>query len=320
MTERAAGSPFPVSAGLAARRGGLRAAHGDAFLARLGAMLHAGAADRVHPVCAIRASVVDALVADLGLAGATDAAVLALAAAAAIARPPISGYRVGVVGIGAASGDLYLGGNLEFPGAAITSTVHAEGFAALLARARGDRLATLVSTQTRPCAHCRQVLAEFDGAAELRLVDPLGHDLALEDVFPWPFAPSDLGQRGARTDEGGPLSLEDPAALPDDVAAALAAAGRRAHAPYSGSPAAAVLRLRDGLLVGGAVLESVAFNPSIGPAQDALVGLVAAGRRYDEIVEAWLAVRRDAPVDYEAPSRGLLAAVAPAPVRTTYWG
>jgi len=312
-------SPFPISPELAARWGGLAGARGDAFLARLGMRLYAGGADPVHPVSVIPATVVAELIADLGLADATDAAVLALAAASALARPPISSYRVGVVGIGAASGDLYLGGNLEFPGASIWHTVHAEGSAALLARARGDRLGVLASPQARPCAHCRQVLAEFEGAFEMRLIDPLGHDLRLGDVVPWPFAPGDLGQGGATADEGDAPALQEPQALPDGVAEAIAAAGRRAHAPYSGSRAAIVLRLGDGTLVGGAVLESVAFNPTVGPLQDALVGLVAAGRRYDEIAGAWLAVRRGAPVNHEAPTRDLLAAVAAVPLQTTYW-
>jgi cytidine deaminase len=313
-------SPFPITPELAARWGGLVEAKGDVFLARLGMRLYAGGADPVHPVSVIPAAVVAELIGSVGLADATDAAVLALAAAAALARPHISSHRVGVVGMGAASGDLYLGGNLEFPGASIWHTVHAEGFAALLARARGDRLGVLVSTQARPCAHCRQVLAEFDGAFEMRLIDPLGHDLRLGDVFPWPFTPGDLGQGGATDDAGEAPALEAPRSLPEGVAETLAAVGLRAHAPYSGSRAAIVLRLGDGTLVGGAVLESVAFNPTVGPLQDALVGLVAAGRRYDEIADAWLAVGRAAPINHETPTRDLLATVADAPLQTTYWG
>lgn len=311
--------PFPVSAALAARWGPLRAERGDAFLVGLGRRLFEGAGDPVHPVSVVPAAVVASLMAELGLADPLDAAILALDAAAALARPPISSYRVGVVGIGAASGDLYLGGNLEFPGASIWHTVHAEGFAALLARARGDRLAVLASTQTRPCAHCRQVLAEFEGGLDLRMVDPHGHDLRLEEVYPWPFAPGDLGQRGALPDAGPSPALLEPASLPEAIAAALASAGRRAHAPYSGCRSAVVLRLADGSLHDGACLESVAFNPTVGPLQDALVGLVAAGRRYDEIAEAWLAVPPRAAVNHEATTRDLLAAVADAPLHTTYW-
>ena len=39
------------------------------------------------------------------------------------------------------------------------------------------------------------------------------------------------------------------------------------------------------------MLESVAFNPTIGPVQDAFVGLLAAGRELEDIGAAWLAIR-----------------------------
>lgn len=45
--------------------------------------------------------------------------------AAAYARPPISEFRVGALSRGE-SGNLYFGANLEFPGLALTQTVHAE--------------------------------------------------------------------------------------------------------------------------------------------------------------------------------------------------
>ncbi len=167
-------SPFAPNLGLAARWGDLRPSLGAAFAARLADLREGAGRDRRHPAAVVPAAVVAQLVAEFTLADAREAALLALDAAAALARAPISGYRVGVAGIGAVSGDLILGGNLEFPGAAIAHTVHAEGFATLLARARGEHLAVLASTQARPCAHCRQVLAEMDGALALRLIDPQG--------------------------------------------------------------------------------------------------------------------------------------------------
>jgi cytidine deaminase len=164
----------------------------------------------------------------------------------------------------------------------------------------------------------------MDGGLDLRLVDPLGHDLRLGDLIPWPFSPADLGQAGVvpgRTpgSPSGDLAVADLAA-PGDIAVALEVAGALAHAPYSRCPAAVALRLADGSVVAGAVLESVAFNPTIGPLEDALVGLVAAGRASVEIREAWLAERRGALVNHAAPARDLLAAVAPAVgLQTTYW-
>jgi cytidine deaminase len=308
---------------LAARWGNLRPSLGAAFSARLADVRDGAGRDRRHPAAVIPAGSLAQLVAEFGLADTREAALLTLDAAASLARAPISGYRVGVVGIGALSGDLMLGGNLEFPGASIAHTVHAEAFATLLARARGEHLAVLASTQARPCAHCRQVLAEMSGAWALKLIDPQGHELGLDELFPWPFAPGDLGEVGARAAEGATLTLSPAATgddVPADIAAALVAASGRAHAPYSRDRSVIVLRLGDGSLVSGAVLESVAFNPTIGPLADALVGLDAAGRGSAAIRDAWLAIRRSAVVNHEAPARDLLAAVAPTVrLQTTYW-
>jgi cytidine deaminase len=81
-----------------------------------------------------------------------------------------------------------------------------------------------------------------------------------------------------------------------------------------------VLRLADDRLLEGSVLESVAFNPTIGPLQDALVALAAADIPTSAIREAWLGVAAAARVDHEGPTRDLLAAVAPAAtLHITYW-
>jgi cytidine deaminase len=319
------GPPFAPDPRLAARRADLVATLGAAFDERLAVARAAGGLDRAHPRAVIPAAVVAELVRDLGLRDVEEAMLLAIATARSLARPPVSGYRVGAVGLTARSGDLVLGGNLELPGASIWQTVHGEGFVTLLARARGERLVTLALAEARPCAHCRQVLAEMDGAhtpgGGLRLIDPAGHALRLADVYPWPFTPGDLGMTGdapgagART--GPPLADQG---LPPGVADTLLAAGRRAHAPYSGAPAAVALRLRGDVHVGGAVLESVAFNPTIGPVQDALVVLLAGGHEPDDVEAAWLAVPRDAPVGHEAAARDALAAATPgAPLHVTYW-
>jgi cytidine deaminase len=320
-------SPFGVDPALAARRRDVITRLGPAFPRHLATALEATGRDATHPAGVIPAAAVERLVRELALEGAEEVMILALETARDLARAPVSGYRVGAVGLAAGSGDLVLGGNLELPGASIWQTVHGEGFVTLLARARGETIATLAISQARPCAHCRQVLAEMDGAlgtggaGGLRLVDPAGHVLRLADLYPWPFEPGDLGEAGARPAERPwpDLSLAD-AAIPPEIAGALLAAGRRSHAPYSGTPAAVALRLPGGGLATGAVLESVAFNPTIGPAQDALVGLLAAGRDLLDIERAWLAIPRGARVGHEAATRDALAAAAPGiPLLVTYW-
>jgi len=315
------GSPFTVDPTLAERRGGLVQRSGETFGAALAEAMAGPERDPRHPTAVIPRVVVTRLVEAFGLRDADEAMLLALETARAIARPPISGYRVGAVGLAAESGDLVLGGNLELVGASIAHTVHAEGFVTLLARARGERLAALALTQARPCAHCRQVLTEMEGAAGLRVIDPGGHVLAVADLYPWPFGPGDLDESGAvPSTVAFPYLGLDGSTVPGPVADLLLETGRTAHAPYSGVPAAVVLRLSNGTLVAGSVLESVAFNPTIGPVQDALVRLVAMGAGPVDIEGAWLAVPRGASVNHEASSRDALAALAPGvALQTGYW-
>ena len=283
--------------------------------------LVAAVAARVTRDARVPAADVAELVATFGLDGAEAAMFAALPAATARADPPISRYRVGAVGLEAPSGDLLLGGNLEFPGVDLRATVHAEGSVALRAHARGTSIAALAIDSARPCAYCRQTLVEFAWARDLRVIDPAGHDRSMDDLVPWPFTPRDLGAAGAVPGAVAwpDLRVEDPA-VPVDVARALEAAGRRAHAPYSSCPSAVVLRLHDGRLVAGMPIENVAFDPSVGPLTVAFVLLRAGGDGYADIASAWLAARSDGPVDDIPPTRVLLGAIAPdATLVTTTW-
>jgi cytidine deaminase len=308
--------PFPVDPVAAARLRDLVPASGEAVAAEVGAIV---AARRGDPATAatVPAAAVRDLMARHGLASAAEVALLALPAARSIARPPISGYRVGVVGVEAGSGDLVLGGNLEFPGFDLWATVHAEGFASLRARARGAALATLALTEAHPCAHCRQTLMESAAAGGLVVVDLLGHALPLDRIYPWAFGPAALGERGdvpagrawvaaAIVDPAGAMDLD--AVTADALTRALV----RAHAPYGTAPSAAALRLADGRVLGGGCVESVAFNPTITALQAALVEVVAIGADPSDVVGAWLARVPGSAADPEPAFRGLIHAVAPA--------
>jgi cytidine deaminase len=265
----------------------------------------------------IAASDVAALVGTYGLAGPEDVMLLALPAAAALADPPISNYRVGAVGQEIPGGDLLLGGNLEFPQADLGRTLHAEGVVAIRAFGRETGISALAVAEARPCAYCRQTIAEFAWAASVRIIDPLGHSLTMADLYPWPFAPGDLSEPAAKagTVSWPDLAIADP--IPGDVAALLIRTGARAHAPYSRCPAAVVLRLRDDRLIAGATIESVAFNPTIGPLQSALANLRASGAIYADIESAYLAARSDGAVDDVRPTRDLLATISPDVALTT---
>lgn len=254
-----------------------------------------------------------ALVARFELADLAELMVLAVGAAKALARPPISRFEVGAVGLEAGSGDLIFGGNVEFPGTHLGFTLHGEGFVATRAFSRGTALSVIAIGEAHPCAHCRQYLSEFVWGEGLRLIDPLGHDLGLDALYPWPFDPGYLGERGA-----GPgvrnwpgLRVRGGDHAPDGLIETLLEAGSRSHTPYSRCPAAIALTLADGQTIVGTAIESVAFNPTIQPLQSAIVDLLAHGYAYDDIRTAALGTVRGGAVDYARASAELLAAVAP---------
>lgn len=252
------------------------------------------------------------LVAGFGMGSPTELALIALPVARRLSRPLISGYQVAAVGIEADTGDLLLGGNLEFPGTDLGTTIHAEGFVTLRARRRGRTLTTVALQDAHPCAHCRQVLSESAAADGLVLVDPTGTRLRLADLYPWPFGPASLSVDGDVPGRVVWPALEVIGVAPaGDVAGPLLAAGARAHAPYSGAPSAAVLRTRDGRMLSAGCLESGAFNPSISALQAALVELAAAGIDASDVTEGWLGCTAGGTVDPEPGFRTLLGAVAP---------
>lgn len=246
---------------------------------------------------------VDRLVAQFGLGGVEDLMLLALPAAQEIAHPPISDFHVGAVGLEVETGNLVLGGNVEFPGTHLGYTVHGEGFVFTRAFSRGTSIKTIAIGEAHPCAHCRQYLSEFAATQNLTLIDPLGHRLTMGQLFPWPFDPNYLGETGAVPGKRlWTLAADDPL---------LREAGERAHTPYSKCPGALVLTLDDGSMVRGSAIESVAFNPTMGPLQAALIDLIAHGRSYDEIVSAKLGTVCGGAVDYTMSTDELLGKVAP---------
>ena len=307
-------APFRTDEAAARRLAGLAGTLGAEVETALREVVAASVAPRADPLAAstVPAAEVARLVDRFGLASERELALLALPVAGALADPPISGYHVAAVGIEAETGDIVLGGNLEFPGTDLGTTIHAEGFVSLRVRRRGRTLKTLAVREAHPCAHCRQTLSEADAADRLEIVDLLGHELTLADLYPWPFRPTALGVPGDRPDTvtwpdlafGG----ERP---PGAIADLLLEAGGRAHAPYSRAPSAVVLRLGDGRLVAAGCVESVAFNPTISATQAALVEVAATGAKRAEVTAGWLARTAGGAVDPAAGFKALLAAVAP---------
>jgi cytidine deaminase len=172
----------------------------------------------------------------------------------------------------------------------------------------------LALNRAHPCAHCRQYISEFAASAGLTLIDTLGHRLSLADIYPWPFAPSALGEVGAVPGIVHWPNLTGDG--PDD----LLEAGRRAWTPYSGSPSAAVVETDDGRRFAGQAVESVAFNPTMPPLQSALIAARAHGYAWADIRAAWLGTTVGGDVDMTRSSQELLTVIAPdAPLTVVDW-
>jgi cytidine deaminase len=303
-------SPFPTDPTRAAAH---QARSADAPAIRAAALDGLGAATG-HVVPAARAAEV---IERFGLTDVEALMLLLLDDARTLADPPISGYWVGIVGLEQDTGDLVLGGNLEFPGTHLGTTVHGEGFVMTRAYQRGTSIATLALNRAHPCAHCRQYISEFAASAGLTLIDTLGHRLSLADIYPWPFAPSALGEMGAVPGIDHNPNLDVTGVdLRDDVHAALVDAGRRAWTPYSGCPSAVVLEMSDDTSWSGAAVESVAFNPTMPPLQSALIAARAHGYAWSDIRAAWLGTTLGGDVDMSRPTVDLLAVIAPDAVLT----
>ncbi|MBU1307803.1 MAG: cytidine deaminase [Alphaproteobacteria bacterium] len=292
-------NPFVADAAVPARL----ARHSDADKARLvteaTALIHDGI---------MAASDAQALVASHGIDSVADLMLLLIEFAKNFAQPPISHFLVGAIGLEAESGDLVFGGNVEFPGTHLGTTLHGEGFVATRAFNRGTRLTVIAIGEAHPCAHCRQYLSEFAGGPALLLIDPLGHSLPLSALYPWPFDPGYLGEAGAMA---GAVNWPALHGTTGSVPPALLAAGKRSHTPYSRCPGAVMLALADGAVITGSAIESVAFNPSMSPLQSAIVDLLARGYRYGDITGAVLGYVVDGAVDYRASTTELLATIAP---------
>ena len=268
----------------------------------------------------LTADIAAELVAAFGLPSVHDLMCLLLHVAKDIARPSISGFHVGAVGLEAETGHLILGGNVEFPGTHLGFTLHGEGFVFTRAMNRGTNISVIAIGEAHPCAHCRQCLAEYAASEKLELIDPLGHRLTLAQLYPWPFDPDYLGESGAvpGRELWPALKFDENATSP--VAETLLAWGRRSHSPYSKCPGAVLLHLKDGNVVSGHAIESVAFNPTIHPVQAAMVDLLAHGYAYSDIAGASLGTVRGGDVDYTASTRELLDRIAPgAPLLVLGW-
>ena len=211
--------------------------------------------------------------------------------AAACARADLSHFNVGAIARGV-SGTWYFGGNMEFLGATMQQTVHAEQSAISHAWLRGEKALAAITVNYTPCGHCRQFMNELNSGLALRINLPGRAPHTLKDYLPDAFGPKDLDIKTLLLDEqdhGYPLQG-------DALTQAAIKAANKSHTPYSKSPSGVALELADGTIFSGSYAENAAFNPTLPPLQGALNLLSLHGYDYPAITRAMLAERADAPL------------------------
>jgi len=221
------------------------------------------------------------------------------------ACPALTTFRVGAA-VRGTSGALYLGANLEFRGASLSQTVHAEQAALSNAFMHDEPGIAAIAVTKPPCGHCRQFLYEFSEGRDIEILLPGQPAMTLSALLSHPFGPRDLDVTK------GPLSRDKIAIQTvEGVAQAARYAAANAYAPYSNSPSGVAIRSRRGNVYCGSYIENAAFNPSLPPLQVALVAMTLANEEFSEIAEVVLAEAANNSISQLSATKSLLAAIAP---------
>ncbi|ELE0785505.1 cytidine deaminase [Salmonella enterica] len=209
--------------------------------------------------------------------------------AAACARTDLSHFNVGAI-VRGVSGNWYFGANMEFLGATMQQTVHAEQSAISHAWLCGEKGLAAVTVNYTPCGHCRQFMNELNSGLDLRIHLPGRAPHTLRDYLPDAFGPKDLEIKTLLMDEQD----HGFALTGDTLTQAAITAANKSHMPYSQSPSGVALECKDGRIFTGSYAENAAFNPTLPPLQGALNLLSLNGYDYPDIQRAILAEKGDA--------------------------
>ena len=235
-----------------------------------------------------------------------------VARAKQFAIPPISNFFVGAVAHGV-SGNLYFGANYEFPGQALSFTVHAEQAATAHAISFGETGIDLLAVSAAPCGYCRQFLNELTTASTLQIILPNTPATPLTTLLPNAFGPTDLGITAAlMSPQSHGMTVEDS----DDLIDAALKGANASYAPYSKSYAGVALRTSDGSIYTGGIAENAAFNPTMSPLEAAIVALtINGGKKYDDIIDAALVQAAGSKACQIDATRDVLATITKVPLR-----
>lgn len=259
-----------------------------------------------------------------------------------LARTPISNFHVGAVGIGGVSGRVFLGVNVEFLNLPLNYSIHAEQFLLTNLSLNAEPSLSHFAVSAAPCGHCRQFYQELRNASSLNVLvadsdlptptttatafTPLSHFLPhrfgpenlLSKHLPFLLEPHHNGLSFLTNSQpNGFTTTTTTTNNLDSLRYAALDAANKSHAPYSGCPSGVALIDTDGNIHKGSYAESAAYNPSIGPAQAALVAYIAngggvgGGHGYEKIVAAVLVETESAIVKQEHAARLLLQTISP---------
>lgn len=234
--------------------------------------------------------------------------------AQAFAKPPISNFFVGAVALGS-SGALYFGANYEFPGQALSFTVHGEQAATAHAISHGETGMQKLAVSAAPCGYCRQFLYELTTAATLEIILPNTPNVLLTALIPDAFGPADLGVTAAlMSPQAHGLTVKS--GVKDPVVDAALAAANASYAPYTFDYAGVALRTKGGSIFTGSVAENAAFNPSMSPLEAAVVSLIiAGGKSYDDIDDAVLVQAVGSKASQTDATRAVLSSITSVKLR-----
>jgi len=230
-----------------------------------------------------------------------------LPVAAAYSVAPISNFFVGAI-VRGESGRLYFGANMEFVGASLGQTIHAEQSAISHAWVKGETGISDITINYSPCGHCRQFMNELTTANKLVVQLPERAAKTLQEYLPESFGPADLNITDAlmaKIDHG--MKTE----ATEDLVKLACKAANNAHAPYTKNFSGVALKAKDGNTFVGMYAENAAFNPSLPPLQVALINMNMAGYPLSDIEEAALVEKSDSTISHLADTQNTLEALNP---------
>lgn len=227
--------------------------------------------------------------------------------AASFSYTPISKFNVGAIVTGK-SGKLYFGANMEFTGAQLGQTVHAEQSAISHAWIKGETAITNITINYSPCGHCRQFMNELDCASEFNIQLPDHAPQPLHYYLPDSFGPKDLNVTEGLmhpTSHGYSLDQQHPL-LQRAVDAA-----NMSHAPYTGDHSGIAIELANGKVFIGSYAENAAFNPSLPPLQVALSQVLIHGFQFSDIQSVALVEASGGAISHLADTQATLDVIDP---------